>query len=228
LGVQSLEAVTYASNAFVAVGFKNISRSVDGINWTSRTVDYWLRGLTYGEGRYVAVGMPLGANSSAILSSSDAVQWTALDPGVNGGLFAVAAGNGSFVALGDQTMLTSADASQWTQSSPPDGVYFQNICFGNGLFLAVGGTGTVFTSANGRDWARHDSQTGAAGPLSACGWSGGFFAVAGGGAFATSPDGTNWLGGQIWPVAVRGIAFGAGSFVLVGDGGTILQSELLP
>jgi hypothetical protein len=57
---------------------------------------YWLDGVTYGNGLFVAVG-----DGGTILTSPDGVNWTQRTSGTGNWLFGVTYGNGLFVAVGD-------------------------------------------------------------------------------------------------------------------------------
>jgi hypothetical protein len=62
-----------------------------------------LRGITYGNGLFVAVG-----SDGTILTSPDGINWMARTSGTSNGLIGVAYGNGLFVAVGeDGAILTS-------------------------------------------------------------------------------------------------------------------------
>ena len=58
--------------------------------------------MTYGNGRFVAVG-----EDGTILTSPDGVSWTRRTSGTSNRLEGVAYGNGLFVAVGGGTILTS-------------------------------------------------------------------------------------------------------------------------
>ena len=74
--------------------------------WTTNQVstNFGLTDITYGNGRYVAVGQYPGNDSGAILSSDDGLTWTPRnfnnlsDPTFD--LYGVAYGAGTFVAVG--------------------------------------------------------------------------------------------------------------------------------
>jgi hypothetical protein len=98
----------------VAVGKDGtILTSPDGVSWTARTsgTSKSLSGVAYGNGTFVAVG-----GGGAILTSPDGVSWTARTSGTSKGLSGVAYGNGLFVAVGGGgAILTSPDGVTWTQ-----------------------------------------------------------------------------------------------------------------
>ena len=86
-------------------GGSTILTSPDGASWTQRTsgTSNRLRGVTYGNGLFVAVGY-----GGTILTSPDGVSWTARTSGTSNDLFGVTYGNNAFVAVGSGgTILTS-------------------------------------------------------------------------------------------------------------------------
>ena len=79
------------------------SGGVAGTTWTLRDQRNPLKGVTYGNGLFVAVG-----DVGAILTSSDGVSWTQRTSGTSNWLRGVAYGNSMFVAVGwFGTILTS-------------------------------------------------------------------------------------------------------------------------
>jgi len=72
------------------------------VSWTKRTSEKPLRGVTYGNGIFVAVGYDI------ILTSTDGVTWTKQTSGTSKELRGVTFGNNTFVAVGlNGTILTS-------------------------------------------------------------------------------------------------------------------------
>jgi len=72
-----------------------ILTSTDGTTWTLQTSGTPLNGVTYGGGKFAAVG-----NSGTILTSTDGTTWTAQTSGTTNQLNGVTYGNGRFVAVG--------------------------------------------------------------------------------------------------------------------------------
>ena len=130
-----LLAITYGQGLYVAIGSApTILTSPDGVFWTSRDAgaNWGLDAVAYGQNTFVAVGV-YGAMyfvSNRILTSTDGTIWEAQSRGPRGlvGLYGVAAGNGSLVAVGydyvshhDPDALaisTSADAVNWPRVGP--------------------------------------------------------------------------------------------------------------
>lgn len=101
----SLFAITYGNNTFIAVGDSGtILSSVDSITWNSRSsgVPNGLNGITYGNNIFVAVMSRLTGTywSDAILTSVDGITWTRRSSGATNTLLGIINGNNTFVAVG--------------------------------------------------------------------------------------------------------------------------------
>jgi hypothetical protein len=209
--------VAYGGTAFVAGGRGSnpapgpnhgplVARSSDGSEWVvSQSIPAYASDLAFGNGVFVAVGIsPNGVGS--ILSSEDGLAW-ALQSSPDTRLAAVVFGNGRFVAAGSSQYFVSSDGSNWTASAQ----VFQNcvgLCSAQHAFVGV--RGYVLSAADGP-------------------------------AYLTSSDALEWTSRgasmnlpQEWlPVLdsqflLRGVAYGRGTFVAVGDGGRICQSAPVP
>jgi len=159
----SVGAIAYGDNKFVAVGSKYTSYSSDGITWTTTPINKSSKSgfglltdaIVYDGSKFVAVGGALDDDIN-IWYSYDGITWTdvstdAFDYISNGktqkGCFnKIAYGNGKFVAGGSKGKLaTSTDGITWTPL--PDntfGIYadyytpIYGIAYGNGKFVVVG------------------------------------------------------------------------------------------
>lgn len=162
-------------------------------NWTSCQVTnpvdplggiLTLTGVTYGNGRYVAVGQFVGDDNGAIETSDDGINWTIrnqlnysiLD------LYNVTFANGMFVACGWQgdgifgNLYTSTNGVNWTSHATQIFNIYSVTCgqvssivppFTQNLFVAVGdgnlvnGTGqtnkNIYTSPDGITWTARSS-----------------------------------------------------------------------
>jgi len=108
--------------------------------WTLRVlgVDDF-RGVTYGDGLFVAVG-----KRGAIFTSWDGVNWTKRDSKTRTDLWGVTYGNGLFVAVGILgTILTSPDGMSWMRQASGTSNSLYGVTYGNGRFVAVGDNGTI-------------------------------------------------------------------------------------
>jgi len=197
-----------------AIGFHADSVPADPLDhWTRTNVgtNVFLRGLAYGNGRFVAVG-----EGGAIFQSVDCLSWSRVQSAAVGSLRAIACGNGRFVVTEGSTyekiqnILTSPDGTNWTRHSSP--FPLNNIVFGRGLFVAVALENALAgVSTNGLDW--NWQYLGSTFPLG-IGMNDTLFMVAGNQTF-TSPSGSNWVAGTRTFFTPSSIAYGNGTFVCV-------------
>ena len=261
---QSLEGsrlygVTYGNGTFVTVGgYCNydaygrligcdgtLLTSPDGVDWTPQPsgATNVLRGVTYGNGTFIAVGgeYDYGPNgyflgsAGEILKSSDGVNWATQPSETTNALYGVTYGNGKFFAVGGyQAILISSDGATWTTRSSGSSNFLGGVTYGNGTFVAVAGgrcgsdydscAGTILTSQDGRTWTVQSSEA----IKSLYGVTYGkemFIAVGGEGTILTSPDSVTWTAQSSETTNdLNGVTYDNGMFVVVGDQGTILTS----
>jgi len=129
--------------------------SSDAVDWTPSTlpVAAYLENVAFADGLYVAVGAP-----PTILVSSNGLTWSDTTPPSLGeaglspdlGLGWVAAGNGTFVVVGDDGMIySSRDGSHWTRRySGFASRNLRGVVYANGLFTAVGNNDAILQSGN--------------------------------------------------------------------------------
>jgi len=218
---------------YVAVGENMIVSSDNGIDWEPRytfTNFTSMKGVTYGNGLFVAVG-----SYGVILTSSDGTHWTMETPPVQYGAFNdVAYGNGVFVGVTDKfsgvTIIFSNDGHHWTPLllSP---VNLRGITFAQGRFGAVGNDGRVYFSINGTSWDESYTPTEKDGDnLRGITYANGFWCIVGNnGIILTSTNGASfsWHRG-FSPVIVNlhGVRYlPNGTFLAIGNAGTVLQSD---
>ncbi len=167
---------TYGNGRFVAVkpfGVNDAEKfmySDDGINWVY--VPAWIdtsssqrntnfRSVTYGNGKFVAVGDSFDSSRGPRVAwSTDGINWNFVnDPSLRVTKWiGVTYGNGKYVAVGydgGARSMYSTDGINWTLSSPPS-LYWRAIAYGNGKFVAVsetdGGTNRSMYSTDGINW----------------------------------------------------------------------------
>jgi hypothetical protein len=196
--VSNLSCITYSQNlgTFVAIAntFTNGTyTSQDGLNWTQHTnlpvnVPSATTSITYGNGLFVSV---LKGNST-VLYSRDGVYWNTTTNGtVSAQWGSVAYGNGTYVAVGQNSAMTSPDGVNWTQQTVPSDTW-SSIVYGNGRFVAVANSGGSMYSSNGASWLPGDLPTDT---WSSVTYGNGYFmAVSNNGTrpVAYSQDGINW------------------------------------
>ncbi len=231
-----LRSVTYGEGLFVAVATSSqILTSPDGVTWTLRTspaaTSYW-SGITYANGRFVAVGCAVSSTSlcnttaggNRVMTSDNGIDWTARNATEANSWFGIAYGNGTFVAVstnGTNRVMTSPDGVTWTPRSASEASTWTDVAYGNGTFVAIADSGTnrVMTSSDGATWTSRTAAYQAR-------WSsvtygeGIFVAVSRDGEVMTSPDGVTWTPRtgatkNQW----RAVNYGSGLFVAVADDG---------
>ena len=142
-------------NVFVVVGqggYGDIMTSPDGFTWTVsqnqppnfQIAGPW-KGVTYGGGKFVAVG-GLGSSQPSVAYSTDGLSWTEV-PRASlpiGDWFGVAYGGPPgaelFVAVsqdGPNDVMTSPDGVSWTARPSPLDPPIRSVAWGNGAFMAV-------------------------------------------------------------------------------------------
>jgi len=124
--------------------------STDGVNWSDvPPAGANLRGITYGNSRFVACGQYYrtivsldGINWFADVKESVSSAWVSLG---------IAYGNNRFVAVGSGGYVrVSTDGVNWS-----DVLYksLQGITYGRGKFVAVGNGGLITVSTDGVNWS---------------------------------------------------------------------------
>ena len=244
-GSDDLRSITYGSivttisstSTYVAVGAAGaMYSSTDGTDWSAidhRNVNSnsnRLNGASFW-GSYKVVG-----DGGLVLTSPDAITWTAQTSGTTQNLYAIASnGLNLNVAVGaGGTIIYSPDGITWnkaTNSGTSADLYAVN--YGNGTWVAVGAGGTIVISGDGSNWFDH-SESGPAlrgvaskvsvsstGAVTAT-----FVAVGDSSTVLYSTDGASWTS---QPVPMLGanlnaIVYGT-QFVAVGAQGSILYSS---
>lgn len=124
---------------------------------------------------------------------------------------------------------------QWANSLPAS-VDWKDVAFGNGLHVAVGGDGTIATSPDGAAWTLRRTST-AQVVLNGVEFGGGRFVAVGMGTpsltgaalIMTSTDGIAWSTNETVASSINAqlvdVAYGAGTWVVTGFGGTRILSS---
>ena len=236
-----------------------VMSSVDGKTWSTpvnvwASSDYSILDITWGGGKFVAVGTR-GMSSYNMAYSDDGVTWntgftwtgTPFAGGSDGDIKAITYGNGSFVAFQNispavytdpwkSRIAYSANGTAWTalddleMTNSSAGLY--NICWGAGKFVGVGDKGQVFYSADNKtpwaisDWTSKNSVASNSGKLLGIAYgSSKFVAVGQNGRAAYSSDADTWTAATSGlTVSLQDIAFGGGKFVAVGEEGRMTYS----
>ncbi len=200
-----------------------VASASSGASWTPRTSGTTsdLKGITYGNGQFVAAGV-----GGTILTSSDGSAWTDKTGDLSYQFNGITYGGGNYVAVGfGGAIITSTDADSWTFRTVGNSEVLNGVAYGNGMYVAVGYSGKIFTSSDGNSWAGQTSGT--PNTLYGVTYGGGMFVAVGqSGIILTSTDGVNWISRtSSTGVYLMGVTFGNGTYIAVGEFGTILTSD---
>ena len=155
-----LNNVAFGRGLFVTTGQAGtIVTSPDGSSWTRRKCDTRrdLYGITYGDGRFVAVSSDFWFFDVRAFVSSDGISWKAEDTDCKETLRGVSYGGGVFVAVGGNyrsggrgnidfsqlsdkgcTVFTSRNGRSWRKNECSAGRQLYGVAFGKNSFVAVG------------------------------------------------------------------------------------------
>jgi len=176
---RNLYGVAFGNSTFVAVGdYGKIVRSTDnGASWSHVTSGKYegsgayslygtnyLRGVTFGNNTFVAVGY----TGKIIRSTNDGSSWDNVTAVNSDNLYGVTFGNGTFVAVGQSgTIIKSTNNGASWSSSSSGGKTLNGVTFGNNIFMAVGEDGRIVKSTadgvtstdDGSNWSSSSSGT---------------------------------------------------------------------
>ncbi len=226
----TLYSLVGVNGLIVAVGSGDFSSqttiyisSDNGTTWSRTNLGSsgYLDGIAYGNGTYVAVGQ-----SGLVYTSPDAVNWTSRTSGTSTTLFDVAFGNNTFVASldGSTNVLTSSDGINWTLRPTVPGGGCDAVVFRDGLFY--GAVSRYMTSPDGITWTDRGAP-----PSPLVGMEKAYnryIAYGYNGVLLTSSNLTTWS--TVPTLTSQEFASAAGgndTFLVVGRGGIIFQSDFL-
>lgn len=173
------------------------------------------KSITYGNGKYVAVGA-----SGYVTTSTNGISWTIPVRIGTEDWYSVTYGNGKFVAVGRKNAMMSTNGTSWTAYNNVSTSYLLSVTFGNDKFVMVGSGSYIGTSTNGTSWTK---QTANGGYLTDVIFAGDKFRTVGQeGLYTESSDGTNWTTKRFATLTsnyVTRIAYGNNTVVLAGAAG---------
>ena len=192
-------------------------KSANTLAWSisAQVGSYGWRGVTYGNGKFVAVDF-----DGYTTSSTDGTTWTTPVRVDSSYWYGVTYANGKFVTVGDGGYIsTSTDGSTWTTPVRIGSYGWRGVTYGNGKFVTVGDGGYISTSTStdGSTWTT-PVQVGSFNWYEVTYGNDKFVAVGASGYTTTSTDGITWT----TPVQVStsdywyGVTYGNGKFVAVG------------
>lgn len=215
----------------------SLQASTNGVDWSDVGPEglFSARSISYGAGRFVALGGTSGGAGTAI--STNGWDWELLPAFTShyavkvayvGGRFLTTCGN--YTGFAKTQFFTSIDGEIWVQC-PGDTIgYFTDFAYGGGLYVSVASDiAVVATSPDGTNWTAHVISSAPRFTGSAVAFGAGRFVavsvVYGAPSVATSADGLNWSLIPGTPTnGLRDITFAAGRFVAVGSYGAIATS----
>ena len=240
----SLAGVTWESvnGQFLIVGAGGTVLTGDGATWDPKDLSNLATAPNLEDVAWLGDGyIAVGKNGAIITSNATGSDWTSQDPGVGFDtitLKGVASDGALIVVVGTNgTMLTSPDGVTWTALPAIVNNDLNDISWDGSQFGVVGSNDTILTSPDGVNWTSHIPGTPDITFVAASQWDSSLpvdpvlGAVGSAGTFVVSPDattgfsvptGTNQqLSGITWVDNVT-----PPYFVLVGNDGTVLTSQL--
>ncbi len=221
---------------FVAVGFGSgeVWRSPDGSmnSWSpSGPVGTNLYGVTFGNGRYVAVGT--GGN---IYSSPDGSFGSWNNVVVGGAqIWEIAYGNGTYVAVdnnGDVYWSTTGLAvlGDWNLTDPNGGATdaLREVVYGDGRFVVVGANGSVYHTTGPPGWVWTDASIVTGNTFVSAAFNRDTFIIAGTGGSAhrrASDFSGGWLDISPFLSSFFAMTYGSNRYVMVGVGGSVYWAD---
>ncbi|UJF34161.1 WD40/YVTN/BNR-like repeat-containing protein [Paenibacillus hexagrammi] len=209
-----LRDITYGNGRFVAVGYREIVTSLDGITWSvaESEINNKLNSVTYGNGVFIAVG---SGGAEGVLRSRDGLIWEKYGSYPH---WSVCFGNGLFVAVGPYESSYSSDGISWTRVTVPEksgGGYLNTVAFGNGLFIAAGGRddlgSVLWTSEDGANWK---AILRVKDHIADMNYENGQFVLAATGSYIYSEDGYTWVRKMLPPgLNLSSIAYGNNTMI---------------
>ena len=224
---RGLYSIASGNGVFVGAGGYRIAISNDGIKWVINNTGipeaFNTSQVVYENGIFMIAGLNLKGTESAVLISSNGVNWQAVN-WASYYMNDVSYKNYTYVAVGQLgAIVTSSDGQEWNPSNSGTLNHLYGITSGNGLFVAVGNNGTIVTSINGDSWSL--SNVGMFTLNDITYGNGLFIAVGSGGVMLLSSDGINWttiISGTTKNLLK--ITYQNNCFIAVGDNGAIVTS----
>ncbi|MBQ9526252.1 MAG: hypothetical protein IJR68_01465 [Fretibacterium sp.] len=141
-------------------------------------------------------------------------------PEGTGALYAVAFGNGAFVAVGDGCAVRSADGREWAAADGVPAGFWRDVAYGGNVFAALGlGGKAMWSEDGGQTW---NETTAPEGEWNALAFGNGMFVGVCDGKIVRSLDGkTGWSAKEVPTGYGEDVCFGNGVFVAIGPKGAM-------
>lgn len=122
------------------------------------SLDLW--DMTYGGGRFVAVGSDFTQHLTGVMVSADGLHWNTvtLNTATAGSRnVTVTYGSGTYLVADDADWYTSTDATHWTAVTSHPSSFLNRVVYGDGKFLAFSDCSkasscAIATSTDGKTW----------------------------------------------------------------------------
>jgi hypothetical protein len=154
------------------------------------------------------------------------MQWKSHTTGLVEDLMGICYGNGLFVVVAwDGTIASSADGKKWALSANQPSTMSElfGVSYGRGQFVAVGESGIIETSPDATEWTLQTNYAVAASILRSVAWGDDEFVAVGDDGWTVRGSGSDWTSSSSATVNdLYSIIFTNGSFVAVGNNGTIM------
>jgi len=229
------------TSRFVAVGHRGLRMvSQDGRTWTDAQTGKEgevYRAVSFGNGRFAAVGSFGGANITA--STTDGATWQTgtRDARYVNYLRGLGFGKGQFLGLGGDPgavgdskpfVMTSEDGQTWSELTPIAGKnMLRRVCYGNDRYVAVGDRGRRAASTDGKQWTDAPDVKAIDTLIDVAYGNGVFVGVGLHGLRMRSDDGVKWserLPGEEGE-HINSVLWTGDRFVAVGQGATYLSAD---
>lgn len=177
-----------------------------------------LRGIAYGDGRWVSAGYCTSNYGAAcIYSSGDGVTWSTVGSLLSGDVKVVAYGNGTWLIVAGYSgdyLYRSTDGITWTRVTNWSAANTDDLAYGGGTWIAAGNGLTRRSADDGLTWSTVSSLSGMS--FYGVAYGNSTFVVAGLNGGYSSTDGTNWTYFSHGVPIPAAIEYGNGRFVIAG------------
>jgi hypothetical protein len=154
-GILGSRSIAFGGGRFVTTTANDNARySDDGTTWIAITlpdIPPWF--VTYGNGRFVAIGQ--GAGGTVTAYSVNGATWVLGGTVPADNWRGVAYGNGRFVAVANNSsnaVYSLDNGITWGSSTLPSTSLWSRIKYGQGLFITLGSSGVAASSTDGINW----------------------------------------------------------------------------
>lgn len=215
----------HGANLYVAVARDgSVLHSRDGDRWARKLLGPRpLRGVAYGNGRFVVVGDRSWREGTAVYSSPDGIHWKAEETELEVALRVITyvPALTLFVAGGEGgTLLTTPDGVKWTRRATGTGASLTTALAAAGMVVVAGERGTLLTSRDGVRWQPRASSTRAR--IEEVVHDGSRFLAVGRRVILSSADGESWSARRT-ELGLQGLARSPGVYVS-SERGALLHS----